>query len=117
MSIERKHSGPRMSQIVRHAGLIFLSGQTASGTSATSIEDQTRHVLGKIDALLAEAGSDKTRLLQAQIHLRDIADFAAMNRVWEAWVPAGAVPARTTVQATLANPDLRVEITVIAAAG
>lgn len=116
MGIERKHSGPRMSQIVRDAGLIFLSGQTASGAPATTIEDQTRYVLGKIDALLAEAGSDKTCLLQAQIHLRDMADFAAMNRVWEEWVPAGAAPARTTVQASLANADLRVEITVIAAA-
>ena len=116
MEIERRQGGPRMSKIVRYNGLVFLSGQTSSGTPVESIEDQTGHVLRKIDALLAEIGSDKARLLQAQIHLRDIADFDAMNRVWEAWVKPGATPARTTVQARLASPELRVEITVIAAA-
>jgi enamine deaminase RidA (YjgF/YER057c/UK114 family) len=116
MEIERRHGGPRMSKIVRYNGLVFLSGQTSSGTSVESVEDQTGHVLRKIDALLAEIGSDKSRLLQAQIHLREMADFDAMNRVWEAWVTPGATPARTTVQARLASPELRVEITVIAAA-
>jgi len=116
MEIERRHSGPRMSKIVRYNSLVFLSGQTSSGTPLHSIEDQTSHVLQKIDALLAEVGSDKSRLLQAQIHLCDMADFDAMNRVWEAWVTPGATPARATVQARLASPELRVEITVIAAA-
>lgn len=116
MEIERRHSGPRMSKIVRYNSLVFLSGQTSSGTPLESIEDQTSHVLQKIDALLAEVGSDKSQLLQAQIHLRDMADFDAMNRVWEAWVTPGATPARATVQARLASPELRVEITVIAAA-
>jgi enamine deaminase RidA (YjgF/YER057c/UK114 family) len=73
-------------------------------------------VLARIDALLNEAGSDRSRLLTATVYLRDIADFAAMNAVWEAWMPAGAAPARTTVEARLAAPDLRVEITVVAAA-
>jgi enamine deaminase RidA (YjgF/YER057c/UK114 family) len=116
MDIERRHSGPRMSRIVRYDGLVFLSGQTSSGTPLESIEDQTGHVLQKIDALLAEVGSDKSRVLQAQIHLRDMADFAAMNQVWEGWVPPGAAPARATVQARQASPELRVEITIIAAA-
>lgn len=116
MTIERRHVGPRMSKIVRYNGLVFLCGQTSSGTTLETIEDQTRTVLRKIDELLAEVGSDRSRLLQAQIHLRDIADFDAMNRVWEAWIPPGAAPARATVQARLASPELRVEITVIAAA-
>ena len=105
-----------MSKIVRHGGLVFLCGQTSSGTKLESIEDQTRHVLANIDALLAEAGTDKTRLLQAIIHLREMGDFAGMNRAWEAWMEPGAAPARTTVQAALAFPALRVEITVVAAA-
>jgi enamine deaminase RidA (YjgF/YER057c/UK114 family) len=117
MDIERRHSGPRMSKIVKYGGLVFLSGQTSSGTTLESIEDQTSHVLQKIDALLAEAGADKSRLLQVQIHLRDMMDFDAMNKVWEAWVVPGATPARATVQARLAAPELRVEITVTAAAG
>ena len=72
-------------------------------------------MLSNIDALLDDAGTDRTRLLQAQIHLRDMDDFTAMNRVWEAWIPAGAAPTRATVEARLAAPELRVEITVIAA--
>jgi enamine deaminase RidA (YjgF/YER057c/UK114 family) len=116
MTIERRHVGPRMSKIVRYNGLVFLCGQTSSGTTLETIEGQTQTVLRKIDELLAEVGSDRSRLLQAQIHLRDIADFDAMNRVWEAWIPPGAAPARATVQARLASPELRVEITVIAAA-
>jgi len=105
-----------MSKIVRYNGLVCLSGQTSSDTPLESIEGQTGHVLQKIDALLAEVGSDKSRLLQAQIHLRDMADFHAMNRVWEASVTPGPTPTRTTVQAQLASPELRVEVTVIAAA-
>ena len=116
-NIERSHTGDRMSKIVKHAGLVYLSGQTSSGSSAASIEEQTREVLGRIDGLLAEAGTDKSRILSALIHLKSMDDFAAMNRVWEAWVPAGATPARTTVEARLAADALIVEITVVAAAG
>ncbi|MCJ7799975.1 MAG: RidA family protein, partial [Polaromonas sp.] len=97
-------------------GQIFLCGQTSSGSAITGVEGQTREVLARIDALLAEAGSDRSRLLSAVIHLQDISDFAPMNSAWDAWVPTGAAPARTTVQALLASPSLRVEITVIAAA-
>lgn len=114
-TIERRHTGTRMSKIVRHAGIVYLCGQTSSGSSAADAKAQTEEVLARVDALLAEAGSDRTRLLAATVHLRDIADFAAMNAAWEAWLPTGAAPARTTVQATLAAPELRVEITVVAA--
>jgi enamine deaminase RidA (YjgF/YER057c/UK114 family) len=114
-TIDRIHTGPRMSKIVRHAGVAYLCGQTSSGTAIADTEGQTREVLARVDALLAEVGSDRSRLLAATVHLRDIADFAAMNAVWEAWLPAGAAPARTTVQALLASADLRVEITVVAA--
>ena len=115
-AIQRLHTGPRMSKIVRHGDVIYLCGQTSSGHAAVDVAAQTPEVLSRIDALLAEAGSDRSRLLAATIHLLDMADFAAMNAVWEAWVPAGAAPARTTVQAALAAPALRVEITVVAAA-
>ena len=114
--IERKHVGARMSKIVRHGDVVYLCGQTASGTAIADAAGQAREVLARIDALLAEGGTDRSRLLAATVHLADMSDFAAMNAVWEAWLPAGAAPARTTVQALLAAPELRVEITVIAAA-
>lgn len=113
--IQRYHSNARMSKIVQHGGLVFLCGQTASGSAPTPIKDQTREVLRRIDTLLAEAGSDRSRLLSATIYLKHMEDFAAMNATWEAWVPGGAAPARTTVQANLASPDLLIEITVVAA--
>ena len=114
-AIQRHHSNARMSKIVQHGGLIFLCGQTSSGTALAGIDDQTSEVLRRIDALLAEVGSGRSHLLSATVYLKHIEDFAAMNAVWEAWVPPGAAPARTTVQAHLASPDLRVEITVVAA--
>lgn len=112
--IERKHTNARMSKIVRCGEFVFLCGQTANGTDIPDIAGQTREVLARVDTLLAEAGSDKTRLLTATIYLKDIADFAAMNKEWEAWMPQGAAPARTTVEARLASPHLLVEITVMA---
>jgi enamine deaminase RidA (YjgF/YER057c/UK114 family) len=113
--IQRHHTNARMSKIVQHGGLIFLCGQTASGKAFADIESQTREVLVRIDTLLAEVGSERSHLLSATIYLKQIQDFAAMNTVWEAWLPAGAGPARTTVQANLASPDLLIEITVVAA--
>jgi enamine deaminase RidA (YjgF/YER057c/UK114 family) len=103
-----------MSKIVQHGSLVFLCGQTSSASAHASIEDQTAEVLRRIDALLVEVGSDRSRLLSATVYLKQIEDFAAMNAVWEAWVPGGAAPARTTVQATLAAPNLLIEVTVIA---
>lgn len=115
-AIERIHCGARMSKIVRHAGIVYLCGQTSSGSGADDAATQTQEVLSRVDALLVEAGSGRDRILTATVHLREIADFVAMNQVWEAWLPAGAAPARTTVEARLAAPELRVEITVVAAA-
>ena len=115
-TIRRGRTGPRMSKIVQHAGLVFLSGQTSSGEPVGDVGGQTREVLRRIDELLAEAGSNRSSLLSATVYLRDISDFAAMNAEWEAWLLGNLAPARTTVEARLANASLLVEITVVAAA-
>ncbi len=112
--IQRFDTGPRLSEMVVHNGTIYLAGQVPDSEEA-DIGTQTREVLASIDALLARAGSDKTRILRAQIFLADLADFPGMNAVWETWVPAGQAPARATVQAKLARPGWRVEIVVTAA--
>jgi len=116
--IQRHHTNARMSKIVRHNSLVYLCGQTASGSaSATAdITTQTHETLARIDALLAEVGTDRTRIVSAVIHLPTMSDFAAMNAVWESWVEPGTAPARTTVEAKLASASLLVEITVVAAA-
>lgn len=113
--IQRIDPGPRMSEACIHAGVAYLAGQVPL-TPDADIETQTREVLAEIDALLARCGSDKTRILRAQIYLADIADFAGMNRAWDAWVAPGQAPARATVEARLANPAWKVEIVVTAAA-
>lgn len=113
-SIERRDSNARMSKSVSYGNLVFLAGQVGDPKSA-GVAAQTREVLAKIDAALAEAGTDKSKLLSALIHLKNMSDFDAMNKAWEAWVSPGNPPARTTVQALLAHPDLVVEITVVAA--
>lgn len=115
MTIRRLHPGPRMSQAVIHNGLVYLAGQV--GAPGESVEDQTRAVLGQIESLLAEAGSDKSKLLSATIWLADIGDFEAMNRVWDGWIDGKDPPARATGQVALASPDYKVEIIVVAAAG
>jgi enamine deaminase RidA (YjgF/YER057c/UK114 family) len=116
MTIRRLHSGPRMSQAVACNGMVFLAGQVAEDTSQ-DVAGQTRQVLAAIDRLLAESGSDKSRLVSAQIFLADMTDFAAMNKVWEAWVVPGQTPARATVQAAMAAPAYKVEVVITAAAG
>jgi len=115
MTIKRLQVGPRMSEAVIHNGTIYLAGQVADDASQDT-GNQTRQILEAIDRLLAECGSDKTRILAAQIFLADIADFPAMNAVWDAWVPQGHTPARATIESRLAAPKYRVEIKVIAAA-
>jgi len=112
--IQRIGTGPRMSEAVVHNGVVYLAGQVATG-DASDVTSQTREVLAAVDALLARAGTDKSRLLRAEIFLADMADFAAMNAVWERWVIPGATPARATVQAALARPHWRVEIVITAA--
>ncbi len=114
MSIQRFHTGPRMSQMVVHNDTIYLAGQVAE-TPTPDAEAQTREILGQIDALLAEAGTSKSNILSATIYLTDIGNFAAMNKAWESWVEAGNTPARATVEAKLAAPEYLVEIQVIAA--
>ena len=117
--IERRHTGKRMSDIVTFAPaegrIAWLAGQVAADPAA-DITGQARSVLAQIDALLAEIGSDKTQILSATIYLPDIKDFAAMNAVWDAWVPQGHTPARATVEAKLASPAYKIEIQVVAAA-
>ncbi|WP_179378797.1 RidA family protein [Jannaschia marina] len=111
--IARHHTTPRMSQIVTHGETIYLAGQVGDGETVAA---QTQSCLDKVDALLAEAGSDRSRLLQATIWLADMDDFAEMNAVWDAWVPAGQAPARACGEARLARDTLRVEVIVVAAA-
>ena len=119
LPIERHHTGKRMSDVVvfTPAGqrIAWLAGQVAADPTA-DITGQAKSVLAQIDALLAGIGSDKTRILSATIYLPDIKDFAAMNAVWDAWVPQGHTPARATVEARLASPAYRIEIQVVAAA-
>lgn len=112
-NVTRAHTNKRMSQIVTHGDTVYLAGQV--GNPGESVADQTSVILGKIDALLAEAGSSKDNVLQAVIWLADMKDFEEMNGVWDAWVPEGSAPARACGSADLARPDFTVEITVIAA--
>jgi enamine deaminase RidA (YjgF/YER057c/UK114 family) len=112
--VQRHEVGRRMSQAVVHNGTVWLAGQVADDISQ-DIAGQTRQVLATIDALLAMAGSHKRNILMAQIFLPDMADFAGMNAVWDAWVEPGHTPARATVQAKLAAPEWKIEIIVTAA--
>ncbi len=114
MPIKRFNPGPRMSQAVAYGGLVYLAGQVADDPSA-DVAGQTRQILGKIDGLLAEAGSGKGRILSVNIWLADIGTFAQMNGVWDAWVDLANPPARATVEARLAAPAFKVEIAVVAA--
>ena len=110
--IERLHTGQRMSKIVRHNGTVYLCGQVGDGDTVAA---QTADCLSRVDALLKEAGSDRAHILQAIVWLADMADFAEMNAVWDAWVPQGHAPARACGEAKLAREALKVEIIVTAA--
>jgi len=112
--IERKHMSQRMSQLVSYNGLVFTAGQVAADTSQDAA-GQTRQVLAAIDTLLAEAGTDKSKLLKANIWLSDIRYFDEMNSVWDDWVAAEHPPVRACVEARLAGPEYLVEIQVVAA--
>ncbi len=114
MSIRRLQPEARLSGAVVHGNTVYLAGQVADDTSLDA-EGQTADILDQIDALLAEAGTDKSRLLSVQIFIVDMADVAAMNRAWDAWVDRENLPARATVQAKLVNPDWKLEITGVAA--
>lgn len=113
MTIHRIEPGPRMSQAVVHGNTVYLAGQV--GAPGKSVAEQTGEVLASIDRLLKEAGTDKSKLLQATIWLADMADFAEMNKVWDAWVDPANPPARATGESRLAAPEYKVEIIVVAA--
>jgi enamine deaminase RidA (YjgF/YER057c/UK114 family) len=115
MSIQRLETGPRMSQVVVHGDTVYLAGVVARETAGKSVPEQTREILATIDGHLARVGSDKTKILSANIWLADISTFADMNSVWDGWVPQGHTPARATVEAKLATPAHKVEIMVVAA--
>ena len=114
MTITRYQPGKRLAAGVKHNNTLYLSGQVATNATA-SVEDQTRDILGQIDGLLKDAGADKSKLLMVNIYLPNMADFAAMNVAYDAWVDKNNLPARATVEARLADPNLRVEISAIAA--
>ena len=115
MSIRRIGAGARMSKAVVHGNTVYLAGQVADKSKGASVAEQTKEIVGIIDELLKEAGSDKTKILSATIYLSDISTFAQMNSVWDTWVVAGHTPARATVEAKLAAPGIDVEIMVEAA--
>lgn len=112
--IERQETKARMSRIVKHNGTIYLCGQVCADAEQ-DITEQTQTMLDKVDALLIQAGSDREHILSATIYLKEMSDFAGMNAVWDAWIPAGFAPARACVQASMAREALLVEISVIAA--
>ena len=116
MALKRIQVGPRMSQAVIHGDTVYLAGQVALDAPGASATDQTKNILDRIDALLAEAGSDKSKLITATIWLSDMSDFNEMNAVWDAWVAPGDTPCRACVESPrLASPDYTVEIQVAAA--
>lgn len=114
MSIKRIGVGARMSKAVVANGMVFLAGQVADKAAGKSVAEQTKEILAIIDDLLRQAGTDKTKLVTANIWLADIATFAEMNGVWDGWVSQGNTPARATVEAKLAAPQYTVEIMVTA---
>ena len=115
MKIERHETGPRMSKAVIHGDTVYLAGIVADSPKGKSMAEQTSNILSQIDGFLAMAGTNKTKLLSANIWITDMAQFAEMNTVWDAWVSPGNTPARATVEAKLASPDYKVEIMVVAA--
>jgi enamine deaminase RidA (YjgF/YER057c/UK114 family) len=115
MSIQRFETGPRMSQVVVHGNTVYLAGVVASKAAGESVAKQTQEILSIIDGHLAKAGTDKSKLLSANIYITDMKNFAEMNAAWDAWVSPGNTPARATVEAKLAGPQYHVEIMVVAA--
>ena len=115
MSIQRIGVGPRMSKAVVHGDTVYLAGQVCDKAAGKSVGEQTQEILSIIDGLLAEAGTDKSKLLMVNIWLSDISTFAEMNKAWAEWVSKGNAPARATVESKLADPKYKVEIMLTAA--
>lgn len=114
MNIKRLHVGERLSDVAIYQGIVYLAGQIPEDTNQ-DISGQTREVLGHVERLLNEAGSDKSRILSCQVFLKDINDIGAMNAVWDAWVVPGSTPPRATVEAKLARLEWLIEVVVVAA--
>jgi enamine deaminase RidA (YjgF/YER057c/UK114 family) len=115
MTIQRFENGPRMSRVVVHGDTVYLAGLTADASVGKSVGEQTAEILGRIDALLKQGGTDKSKLLQAVIWLQDIRTVDEMNKVWDAWISPGNAPARACIEARLQSPAKMVEIMVTAA--
>ena len=114
MSIQRMHTGDRMSQVVIHGNTVYLAGQVASGAPGGTVAEQTKDILERIDGYLAEAGTDKSKLLSATLWITDMANFAEMNTVWDSWVSQDSTLCRACVEAKLASDKYDVEIMLIA---
>lgn len=114
MTISRKNTAARMSQVVVHNNTAYLSGQVPADVSQ-GMAEQTRSMLAKVDALLADVGSDREHLLSAIIYVKDMSLFGEMNEVWDNWLPTGHAPARACVEANMANPGYLVEVSIVAA--
>jgi enamine deaminase RidA (YjgF/YER057c/UK114 family) len=114
MGLQRLHVGKTLSEVAIHNGVVYLAGQVAEDLSQ-GMGGQMREVLGHVDRLLAEAGSDKSHILMCQIYISDIQEFAEMNAVWNEWVAEGRSPPRATVEARMVKPEWRVEVIVTAA--
>jgi len=115
MTIQRFDTGARLSRVVVHGDTVYVAGLTADKAAGQSVAEQTREILGAIDGLLAKAGTDKSKLVQATIWLQDIRTVDEMNKVWDAWVVPGSTPARACIEALLQGPDKKIEIQVTAA--
>src|SRR6185436_2187875 len=115
LAIQRFETGSRLSKVVIHGDTVYLAGLTADKSAGQSVGAQTQEILAAIDGLLAKAGTDKSKLLQATIWLQDIRTVDEMNKVWDAWVPQGCAPARACIEARLQSPAKMVEIRVTAA--
>jgi enamine deaminase RidA (YjgF/YER057c/UK114 family) len=112
--VRRFHVGDRLSEMAIHNGTVYLAGQVAADATQ-DIRGQTTQVLAAVDKLLAEAGTERAHIVMCQIYLADMADFAAMNSIWDDWVEPGDAPPRATVQASLAKPQWKIEVVVTAA--
>ena len=115
MAIQRFENGPRMSRVVVHGDTVYLAGLTADATAGKSVGEQTKEILDRIDKLLAQGGTDKSKLVQAVIWLQDIRVVDEFNKVWDAWVVPGSGPARACIEARLQSPAKMIEIQVTAA--
>jgi enamine deaminase RidA (YjgF/YER057c/UK114 family) len=115
LTIQRFETGARLSKVVVHGDTVYLAGLTADTTAGQSVGAQTQEILAAIDGLLAKAGTDKSKLVQATIWLQDIRTVDEMNKVWDAWMPQGCAPARACIEARLQSPAKMVEIRVTAA--